>query len=273
MVEPTLERVPLAQIEVRPQVRRTFNDESIAELATSIRSVGLQHPLLCRKTGGRLVLIDGERRWRACVSLKWTSVPVTVLGEEMSEAESVARQLVCNLQREDLNPLDRAEGLRALMEHASLTTEEAARRLGMSSAAVTRSLAILKLPEELRAKVADGNIPADAAYQLSRVADEGEQADLAEQVASKRLTRDALAQRVRKAPKAKPSTKPGPRRHTLTAGNDRSIILAGSGWHRDLGIDELIECLEQLVARSKKASKQGLSLSTFTNTLKDEASA
>lgn len=273
MVEPTLERVPLAQIEVRPQVRRTFDEQSIAELAASIRSVGLQHPLLCRKDGGRLVLVDGERRWRACASLKWTSVPVIVLGEEMGDGEFVARQLVCNLQREDLNPLDRAEGLRTLIEHASITTEEAARRLGMSIATVTRSLAILKLPENLRAKVADGDIPADAAYQLSRVADEGEQADLAEQVASKQLTRDALAQRVRKAPKAKPSPKPGPRRHTLTAGKDRSIILAGSGWDHDFGIDELIECLEQLVVRSKKASKQGLSLSTFTSTLKDQASA
>lgn len=271
MVEPTLERIPLAQIEVLPQVRRAFDEDSVAELAASIRSVGLQQPLLCRQSGEKLVLVDGERRWRACASLGWTSVPVIILGEEMDEAESVARQLVCNLQREDLNPLDRAEGLHALMQHGSLTTEQVGKRLGMSSAAVTRSLAILKLPEELRAKVAVGAIPADAAYQLSRVSDEGEQADLAEQVASKQLTRDALAKRVRRAPETKPQT--GLRKVTLAAGEGRSITLAGAGWGRDLGIDELIACLEQLVVQGKKASKQGLSLSTFTSTLKDRASA
>jgi ParB family chromosome partitioning protein len=271
MVEPTLERVPLAQIEVRPQVRRAFDEDSIAELAASICSVGLQQPLLCRKSGGKMILVDGERRWRACTSLGWSSVPVIVLGEEMGEAESVARQLVCNLQREDLNPLDRAEGLHALMQHGSLTTEQVAKRLGMSSAAVTRSLAILKLPEKLRARIAGGDIPADAAYQLSRVSDEGEQADLAEQVATKQLTRDALAKRVRKTQKAK--AQPGPRMVTLAAGEGRSITLAGTGWSRDFGIDELIVCLEQLVAQGKKARKQGLSLSTFTSTLKDRASA
>lgn len=272
MVEPTLERVPLAEIEIQPQVRRLIEEAGIAELASSIRSIGLQQPLLCRNSEEKLILVDGERRWRACASLGWTSVPVIVLGEAMGEAESVARQLVCNLQREDLHPVDRAEALRALMEHGSLSVEQVSKRLGMSNAAVTRSLSILKLPEELRAKVASGDIPADAAYQLSRVTDEGEQADLAEQVASKQLTRDALAKRVRKAP-PKAKAKPGQRRLTLAAGQDRSITLAGAGWDRHMTIDELIDCLEQLVAQGKKASKQGLSLSTFTSTLKDQASA
>jgi ParB family chromosome partitioning protein len=271
MSEPTLEHVPITEIEVRPQVRRQFDDAEIAELAESIHSVGLQQPLLCRRSGGKLILIDGERRWRACSSLGWTSVPVLVLDERLDPAETLVRQLVANLQRADLAPIDRAEGIHSLMQHGSLTVEQASKRLGLSSAAVTRSLAILKLPEAIREQVAAGNIPADTAYQLSRVADVEEQAMLAKKVADNEMTRDELAKRLRKKPAAKAA--PIPRRVTLVVGEGRSLALAGTGWKRELGLDELIECLEQLVARGRKASKQGLSLATFASTLKDQASA
>ena len=269
MVEPLLERVPLAQIEVKPQVRQRIDPAGIDELAGSIRSVGLQQPLLCRQDAGKLTLIDGERRWRACSKLGWTSVPVIVLGEDMQPAEVVTRQLVANLQRSDLNPRDKAEGIRSLMQHGGLTAEQAAKRLSVSSSAVTKALAIVRLPEELQTKVASGELAADAAYQLSRVEGD-EQAALAEQVLSGQMNRDDLARRVRKKA-ARTSQTPG-RRISLMAGENRSLTLAGQGWGRDLTLSELIEALEQLATRGKKAAKQGLTLSTFARTLKDQAS-
>lgn len=273
MVKQVLEQVPIDTIEVRLQVRRSFDEEGIAGLAASIRSEGLLHPLLCRREGAQLVLVDGERRYRACRSLGLTSVPVLILEEGMQPAEALAVQLVTNLQRADLNPLERAEGLQSLMRECGLTAEQAAKRLGMSQAAVTRALAILKLPGDLQAQVATGAIAPDAAYQLSRVQEPERQAQLAGQVASGTITRDALAKQLRKAPKSGNSKGRGGRRVSLPAGADRVILLSGAGWGRDLTLEELVASLEKLAARGRKAHRQGITLATFVRALADQASA
>lgn len=273
MTRQVLEEVSLHRIAVRSQVRRIFDEEGIASLAASIESVGLQQPLLCRREGTKLVLVDGERRYRACTRLGLTSVPVLIQESEMQPAEALAVQLVTNLQRANLNPLERAEGLQALMRECQLTAEQAARRLGMSQPAVTRALAILKLPGDLQAQVASGAIASDAAYQLSRVQEPQRQAQLAGQVASGALTRDALAKQLRKAPRSGNSKGRAGRRVSLPAGADRVILLSGAGWGRDLTLEELVGCLEELAARGRKAHRQGITLATFVRTLADQASA
>lgn len=262
--DPTLQRVPIDRIVLEPQARRRFDPRTIEELAASIASSGLQQPPLLRRRGESFVPIDGERRVRACTVLDWKELPALVV-EESDAADTLTRQLVCNLQREDLNPVDRAEAINSLLRLGSCTREQAAGRLGLSSAAVTRSLAILRLPGALRERVRAGEISADAAYQLSRVADPAEQARLAEEAARGRLTRDVIARRVSRAPGgAAPS-----RRVSLAAGKGRTLTLAGLDAAE--GLDGLIACLERVLAQARRARAKGLTIAALARAMRDEA--
>lgn len=259
--------VAAGQIKVSEQVRKRFDDDDITYLATSIAGVGLQQPVICSQDGDVYRLIDGERRFRACRLLGWTEIPVLVVESEADGAEAIARQLVCNLQRTDLDPIEKAEGIRELMERGSLTGEQVAKQLGLSAADVSRTLTILKLPASVLAKVASGEISADAAYQLSRVADPGEQAALASDVAGKRLTRDGLARKLKRVRRAEDSASAGPTRVTAMLGAGRSITVAAKG----LSLDSMVDLLETLAARARKAKANGLTLPTLIRTLKDQA--
>ncbi|MCC7390156.1 MAG: ParB/RepB/Spo0J family partition protein [Phycisphaerales bacterium] len=266
MPEPVLLRVPIREIVIEGQPRRRFDAEALQSLAASIAASGLQHPPLCRKEGDRLVLVDGERRVRACLLLGVEEITVLVAEGAADAAEVLTRQLACNLQREDLGPIERAEGIRSLMERGSLTAEQAGERLGLSGGSVTKSLALLKLPPAIREHVASGTIAADAGYQLSRVADAAEQSRLAEELVCNRLTRDGLT-RTLKRRRSKGSGRKAPRRVVLPAGPARTITLTGES----LSIDELVECLEGLLAGARKARSQGLSLETFARAARDRA--
>lgn len=267
MTDTTYSRIPIDTITVRPQARRHFDADALQQLAESIAASGLQQPLLCRREGDVLILVDGERRLRACKSLDWTEVPVLIAEGDLDATEAITRQLVCNLQRADLNPLEKAEGIRSLMAAGSLTAEQTAKALGLSSGAVTKSLAILKLPSALLEHVATGAIAPDAAYQLSRVTDPDEQAKLAEEVVSKQLTRDGLAKRLKRQPgRRNPSVSKG-QRFTFPLDNRRTLMLTG----QSITIDDAIGCLEHLLTRAKRAKAQGLSLETFARTVRDQA--
>lgn len=261
--------VPIDHIKVRPQIRTQFDEGRIQGLAASIAESGLQQPVLCVKDGGGYWLLDGECRLRACLLLGWTEVPVLLAEEGLSDADALARQLVCNLQRTDLNPIEKARGIHELMQRGGLTGEQAAKRLGLSAADVSRSLALLKLPPTLLEQVAGGTIAADAAYQLSRVADPAEQATLAAEVAGRRLTRDALARKLRRVRHAGNAESRCMSRVTAMLGSGRSITFVGKG----LTLDALIEWMEPLLSRAKKAKAQGITLQTFIRTLKDQATA
>ena len=262
-----LRRVPIASIAVRPQTRRQFDDAEIRGLAESIASVGLQQPLLCRLEHGVPVLIDGERRLRALALLNRTDADILIVEGEPGAADHLARQLVCNLQRADLRPVERAEGVRQLMDLAGLNAEAAAARLGRSPATISKWLAVLALPGPIKEQVDSGRIAADAAYRLSRIDDPAEQAALAARLADGQLTRDDLARRLKKS--GKPGTRPtgSVPRVTAALGAGRSVTLAGTG----LTLDTLIEWIEPLLARARKAKAQGLSLQTFVRTLRDQA--
>lgn len=261
-------KVPIAQIEVPHNVRRRFDAEQLAELAKSIESVGLQHPLLCGTDGKVYPVIDGERRLRACRDLlHWTEIPVLVVQDRIDAANALTRQLVCNLQRADLDPLERAEGIRDLMERASLNGEQVAATLGLSPAMVSRSLSLLKLPEPVRRQVESGELPADTACILARVSDPAEQTRLLQEVTGKRLSRDALARKLKRVCKAGQHGASGPARVTAALGSGRAVTLVGKG----LTLDSVIEWLEQLLAGARKSKSQGLSLETFIRTLRNKA--
>lgn len=142
-----IETLPLREIEPDPgQPRKTFDDETLAELSASIAEHGLLQPIAVRpKPSGGYLIVAGERRWRAGRMAGLTEVPVIV--KDVTDEQAMELALVENLQREDLDPVEEATGIRELMTRCDLTQEQAARKLGKSRSALANSLRLLSLPE------------------------------------------------------------------------------------------------------------------------------
>lgn len=159
--------LPLREIEPDPeQPRKKFDEDALSGLAASIQENGLLQPIAVRpkRIGTGYLIIAGERRWRAARLAGLTEVPVLI--KDVTDEQAAALALIENLQREDLDPIEVAEGCRQLIEKYGLTQETAAKRLGKSRSAVTNSLRLLGLPEDVRARVSDGTLSAGHAKVL-----------------------------------------------------------------------------------------------------------
>ncbi len=158
----------LRMAEVEPntdQPRRYFDETALAELADSIRQNGVLQPLLVRRLStGYYQIIAGERRWRAARLAGLTDIPAIVLEADNRRAAELA--LIENLQREDLNPLEEADGFRMLIEEYGLTQEEAGQRVGRSRPAIANSLRLLSLPDKVSDMVREGTLSAGHARTL-----------------------------------------------------------------------------------------------------------
>ena len=171
----------------RNQPRKIFNESGLEELAKSIEQNGIIQPILVRPmTDGSYQLIAGERRWRAARMAGLTEVPVTI--REMSDEEASIFALIENLQREDLNPVEEAEGLKSLIESYGFTQEEAADKVGKSRTAVTNTLRLLKLPSPVRELLSNGKITAGHARALLGLDDEKEMLKIAETTVAQDLS-------------------------------------------------------------------------------------
>lgn len=195
----------------RDQPRKIFDEDALAELADSIAKHGVIQPLLVRSMpDGSYQLVAGERRWRASRMAGLTEVPVVI--KELSDDEAMALALIENLQREDLNAIEEAQGIKALMDTLSLTQDEAAERVGKSRPAVANALRLLKLPDSVIALVSDGKLSPGHARALLGFKDEQDIIETADLIIEKGLTvRDVekLVQKRNKEPKAE---KPAARR-------------------------------------------------------------
>lgn len=147
------------------QHRKTFHDETIAELAESIKIHGVIQPLIVRKENGKYKIVAGERRYRASKIAGLKKLPV-IIRDDISDRDAAEIALIENLQREDLNPVDEALGYEKLIADFGITQEEAADRVGKSRSAVTNTLRLLKLPEAVLEKLRDGAISAGHARAL-----------------------------------------------------------------------------------------------------------
>ena len=154
----------------RMQPRKDFDEEALAELENSIREYGVLQPLLVRPVSdGSYKIVAGERRWRAAMSAGLSEVPVVI--RSLTEQEACAISLIENLQREDLNAVEEAEGIQRLIEEFGFTQEQAAEKLGKSRPAVANSLRLLSLPEDARAALIEGKISAGHARALLGLSD------------------------------------------------------------------------------------------------------
>jgi ParB family transcriptional regulator, chromosome partitioning protein len=152
-----VQRIPLNRI--RPcsfQPRKTFSDEALRELADSIKEQGIVQPLIVRALGDNFELIAGERRWRASQLLGLAEVPVIV--READDKSVLELALIENLQRENLNPLEEAQGYAQLIEQFQLKQDDVATKVGKSRAVVANALRLLKLAPSIQEMIRDGKL-------------------------------------------------------------------------------------------------------------------
>lgn len=151
-------RIPVSQIKPnRYQPRREFKSADLEELADSIKKYGILQPLLLtQESADHYELIAGERRWRAAQLAGLTEVPAII--KTASDLEKLELALIENIQRQDLNPIEKAMSYKQLIDSFALTQEEASKRLGLSRSALANTLRLLNLPDEMQKAIADGEL-------------------------------------------------------------------------------------------------------------------
>lgn len=186
---------------IRPnphQPRKTLNENAIAELASSIKSSGVIQPLIVRKVEGGYELIAGERRWLAAKLAGLAEVPAII--RDVDSFTQAQMALIENIQREDLNPIERAQGYRTLMDQLGLTQAELAARMGEDRSSIANYLRLLDLGEPVRALVRDGRLTMGHAKLLAGIPDILEQQRLAELALSQSLSVRNLERMLQQGP-------------------------------------------------------------------------
>jgi len=208
----SLLKLPLDSIGRNPyQPREGFDESDLEDLARSIKEKGLLQPVVVRRlAGGGYELVSGERRLRAAKQAGLKELPAIV--REVDEDEMLVLALVENLQREDLNAIEEATAYRELISRFSLTHEEVARSLGRSRPAITNSLRLLELPDEILNMVRTGELSEGHARVLLGLEGDGVRVKLARKVASKKLSVRELERLVRAQ---KPGAKREKRAHIM----------------------------------------------------------
>lgn len=192
--------LPILTIRPNPkQPRVTFHDDSLAELAASIKANGVIQPLVVQQDGDHYLLIAGERRWRAAQIAGLTEVPVVVRDYAPDRILEIA--LIENIQREDLNPIEVAEALARLVDDHHLTHEQVAERTGKDRASVTNLLRLLRLTQPVQQMVIAGQLALGHARALLAIDEEATQIDTAITVVTEGLSVRATEQLVKKAKK------------------------------------------------------------------------
>ena len=168
------------------QPRKKFDEDRLQELAASIKAQGVIQPLVLTPTTGGYEIIAGERRWRAARLAGIREVPCII--RKLTEEEKTLLTIIENMQREDLDPIEEAEGLNRIAEAYGLTHEQIAKSVSKSRADITNSMRLLKLPEAVRNMVSDGLISKGHARALLAVEDEGRQLEIAEEIVAEDLS-------------------------------------------------------------------------------------
>jgi len=182
------DEIPVASIIPNPrQPRQIFDEETLAELAESIKVVGLLQPVVVRRTGaGQYELVMGERRWRACQLAELASIPAIV--RETSDDDLLRDALIENLHRQQLNPLEEASAYQQLLDDFEATHEELARRVGRSRPHITNTIRLLNLPPAVQRRVAAGVLSAGHARALLAIEDPLTQEQLAHRIVAEGLS-------------------------------------------------------------------------------------
>ena len=189
--------VPISKVEPdRNQPRKNFNEDALLELSESIKQYGIFQPLLVQEKDDYFQIIAGERRWRAAKMAGVKEIPVIV--RTLTEREIAEIQLSENIQREDLNPIEIAEGYKELIEKYDMTQDELAERVSKSRTAITNALRLLKLDERVRKMVIDEMISTGHARAILGITDLDKQYEFAQRVFDEKLSVREVEREVKK---------------------------------------------------------------------------
>ncbi len=181
-----IQEIRVNDIDPNPdQPRKQFTKEGIQELADSIRSHGVVQPIIVKKSGLRYQIVAGERRWRAAREAGLLTIPAMIM--DLTEKEVIEIGLIENLQREDLNPIEEAQGIQQLVDKMNLTQEEAAERLGRSRPAVANALRLLQLSGRIQEYLSEKRITTGHAKALLSIEDKKLREEVAEMILVKNL--------------------------------------------------------------------------------------
>lgn len=213
--------IEIDKIEAEPQVRETFDKDELKRLAHSLKTRGQLQPISVRwdESRKKYLIIAGERRYRAAKLAKLRELRCEVYDGEVTGETVLELQLVENCLREDLNPVEQARAYRTLMEKKGCTGKDLAEELGLHPTTVTRTLGLLKLPDDIQGEVAKGKVPQGVAREAVKLKDEKKQRKLLKDFFDKGLTSEEAATAVSKR-------KPG-RSRPATAKAKRSLTVAG----------------------------------------------
>ncbi len=184
------------------QPRKVFDEDKIQDLADSITANGIIQPLIVRKSKVGYEIVAGERRWRAARKAGLKEVPCLV--RQFTEEENMLVTIIENMQREDLNPIEEAEGLSKMMDKYGMTQEQVSKSVGKSRPYIANSLRLLKLPEEVRKALSAGQISAGHARAILSAGSEKRQKEICAKVIAEGLSVRDTEKLVAKKPKSAP---------------------------------------------------------------------
>ena len=224
--------------DIRPnsaQPRISFDEAKLAELASSIRTNGVIQPLIVRESSTGYELVAGERRWRASRIAGLRKVPCIV--RNFDDRQNAIVAIIENMQREDLNPIEEAKGLRSMTEKYGFTLEQVSASLGRSRTYITNSIRLLKLPEEIQEYVSNGQMSAAHGRTIINIPDKAKQKEIADKIIRNDLSvraTEQLAERVKdelrpgRKKRKKPSRPEGARSAEIEAVEKELMSLAGT---------------------------------------------
>jgi ParB family chromosome partitioning protein len=207
--EDEIRQVEIGAIAPNPfQPRRAFDREALEELTESIRRNGVLQPILLRQVDDRFEIVAGERRWRAAGKAGLEAIPAVV--KTVDDDRMLELALVENIQRQDLNPIERAEAYRSYIDTLGLTQEKAAERLGKDRSTVANTMRLLELSEEIRLLVSRGTLTMGHARALLGLPDEEAREILARRIVAEGLSVRAVEKAVKAARTPRTPTRPAP---------------------------------------------------------------
>lgn len=235
------------------QPRKTFTEESLQQLAQSLKTAGQLQPIRVRWNAdhAKWVIISGERRYRAAIIAGLKTIACLFVDRPLTESEIRQESLIENLLREDLRPIEAAQGYRQLMEMNGWTIQQVAEALNITKGTVSKSLSLLKLPPDIQAQVDEGKISPSAGYEVSRLDGEAAQRELAARIVTDGLKRDETGEAVGKTsrPKAKDAE---PKATTTKVLHVTGAKLSITWQKKTVQNKDIIDALEQALAQVRE---------------------
>lgn len=264
ITKPQIIAVSVAQCDYPSQPRSTLDPEYCRGLGLNMKDNGQKTPIIGYKKEDRFILCDGGCRLEGARMVGLTELLALDLGKEPSRAELLMAQASIDLHRQHLPPIDRGRLFASLCREHGCRAKQLADMLHVSEAVISRSLALLQLPEDLQRQVNEGKLDARRGYLLSQESDPARQRELASQAAA--LSREELAKQVRKS---KVTTTQQVRMKRIVCPLPTGVSISASG--AELSLDDLIDALSETQKEARKAREQGLDAKTFSAVMKDKA--